>query len=552
MRSLLHGAAIAVGALLAFAPPGSGYPASAASSVPVCTNSWAKPVSGGWFDASKWTAGRAPLGNDAVCITVDGTYTVTEAQDGAPVTVSSLQLGGTAGTSTLVVRDSCGAGPVAELSTTQGTLVGTHGVVSLTSGATCARDTDLAGPVTNAGLVSAQPGGGGERLLGGDFTNAGGVLSIATETAFDGTHTVQFENQGAVNLADGTNLELYHVAFSNDMGGSVNATGSGTASVLQGTFTQADGTTTGISPVLIRSDTLNYAGSGSSVIRARTGSTVSGKIAAGQTLLIDSTCCFGVIVTAASGFSNGGTLAFTDEAHAGDSATLDLAAGDTLANTGVITALPGVGPATIAGNVSNSGIVATAAGHGLSITGSYTQTAAGTLKPAVSRTPGKLQVGGAASVNGVLAIARAGAFGPAVGTTLDVLDGASVTGVFRKETGGIIDPATGVWFAPQLAATRVALRVVQPTVTVTPSSAPAGGSFTIHGTGFATSDTVKVALRDSAGTIATSPPVTADASGAFTATELVPQSAAVASGTVTATSRFSGLALACPFSIITS
>jgi hypothetical protein len=80
---------------------------SASTAAVTCTRSWAAPVSGSWSDASRWLPRGVPSSSDHVCITTNGTYTVTVAQFG---TAASVRIGGANGTQRLVLGASCPAG----------------------------------------------------------------------------------------------------------------------------------------------------------------------------------------------------------------------------------------------------------------------------------------------------------------------------------------------------------------------------------------------------------------------------------------------------------
>ena len=125
-----------------------------------------------------------------------------------------------------------------------------------------------------------------------------------------------------------------------------------------------------------------------------------------------------------------------------------IASGGVLQGGGVIqpaaTLTGGVlrGSGQVTGHVTNtSGTVEPGSSPGtLTVTGDYSQGAGGTLQTEITgTTPGsqfdRLEVGGAVSLNGTLAIVNAGGFAPALTDTFQILTGSSVTGTFAQLTG---------------------------------------------------------------------------------------------------------------------
>jgi hypothetical protein len=329
-----------------------------------CTDTFTNAGGGSWSTGSNWSKKAPPSSEEEACITESGTYTVT--LSAASVSVKSLTIGGSSGTQTLAVESSCSGS--ASLGSTGGLAVGANGAITLTNSGLCANGVTLAGPVTNGGTITATPGtGGGARNLQGNLTNTG-TLAVDENTSFNGSKAT-LTNEGAVDLAEG--LELYVASsdtFSNGAGGSIAATGSANVFVPSGaTFNQGAGTTSGLQPVIVEQATLNYTGSGASTIRTRSYTTqLSGDISSGQSLLLEG--CVGngypAYVTAAAGFSNGGSIMLTDAKHGAsdcggnDVSRLTIENG-TLTNTGTISAEPGTGgERQLEGSVTNKGTLA--------------------------------------------------------------------------------------------------------------------------------------------------------------------------------------------------
>ena len=72
----------------------------ASAQVTVCTTEWTNAAGGDWNDAANWSGAAVPGPADDACVTLDGTYTVTNTT--APqIDVGSLTLGAASGTQTL-------------------------------------------------------------------------------------------------------------------------------------------------------------------------------------------------------------------------------------------------------------------------------------------------------------------------------------------------------------------------------------------------------------------------------------------------------------------
>jgi hypothetical protein len=111
--------------------------------------------------------------------------------------------------------------------------------------------------------------------------------------------------------------------------------------------------------------------------------------------------------------------------------TVNGTAGGAVAVTGGVLA----GSGTLTGNVANTGGTVKPAGR-LTISGSYAQSAAGTLEIDLASTGfDQLAVGGAASLDGTLSLVRAPAFVPRSGTKFLVLPATARTGTFATLTG---------------------------------------------------------------------------------------------------------------------
>ena len=213
----------------------------------------------------------------------------------------------------------------------------------------------LQGNFTNKGTINltcpAAPGecnggatgGAGFNVNDKDFVNAGTFtvaagsgtgagLGANSEGTINNTGTIQFDqsaylggpvtNKGKINIANtkvatssGSSCGDTGGFVKNDTGGSINATGSGTLSVLN--YEQGAGTTTGTLPVQLPCGSLKYTGNGTSKVQANGGFGLTGEMQAGQELIV---CAAGsnTNVTLQGNFTNKGTINLTCPAAPGE------------------------------------------------------------------------------------------------------------------------------------------------------------------------------------------------------------------------------------------
>ena len=251
-----------------------------------CDTSWTGAASDGLYsDAGNWTAG-VPNGNNG-CITLPGTYTIH--LQGAPPVASSLTVGGSSGTQTLSLESTCSGS--AALTTSSSMTIGSHGSVLLTNADGCANDATLAipsGALTNGGTIDVLAAAGGTRNIQGSIVNNG---------------TIDLDSGVTLNVSGGG-------TFTNS--GMVAATGSGQILMTSGTFTQGKGRLTGAEPVLLDDATLAYTGPGKGLITEHGNGTLSGNLAAGQSLELESTCSEPAALSDATNLKNSGTITLTN------------------------------------------------------------------------------------------------------------------------------------------------------------------------------------------------------------------------------------------------
>jgi VCBS repeat-containing protein len=349
----------------------------------VCTVSWKDPVSGSWNDPTKWSTGVVPGSQvvpetgmtklEDVCITVDGTYTVTLTGSRS---VNSVTLGASGNSEVQTLRIE-GNRPCSTCGIIVGTLTAANGftnsgTITLTStGAAIGaggNTTNLivsSGTLTNSstGVIEVLEGLGGTRTINADLVNDGAVnLNANTISA------KTFTNNGSVSIAAtktlsfGTGAQIF-----NQNGGMLDI--SGTFDMSGDTFNFNGGTVNGTAILLASTLNIGAGSTGAGIFVMRGANNFSGNIAQVQKITIEgnrpcSTC--GVIVgtlTAANGFTNSGTITLTltgAATGAGSNTTNLIVSSGTLTNssTGVIEAAEGVGGfRTINANLVNDGTV---------------------------------------------------------------------------------------------------------------------------------------------------------------------------------------------------
>jgi len=140
-----------------------------------------------------------------------------------------------------------------------------------------------------------------------------------------------------------------------------------------------------------------------------------------------------------------------------------LAGGTLTANTVSIQGGVLSGFGTVSGNLINAALVDIGAPTGtLQVTGTYQQTAAGTLKVGLGGTAAgqfdRLQITGAATLGGSLDVELVGGFLPAVGNTFEILTFASRVGDFGTISGLTLPAGHTLQYSPE--ATRARLVTV--------------------------------------------------------------------------------------------
>jgi hypothetical protein len=396
------------------------------------------------------------------------------------------------------------------------------------------------GTLTNTGTIATEVDAGGTRILQGNLTNKG-TIAIGTETDYNAAKAL-LTNEGTLSVANGKTLNVSNEgSVVNGTGGKIEGGTSGQVFLEPSSaFTEGAGTTTGTLPVVIYNGSLDYTGSGQSVIAQRgTTSTLKGTIGPKQTLSIQNYSNQSATDTAAVSFTNDGMIILTDgPGQNGQPVTLIVAAGaGTLTNKGTVTTEADAGGSrTIEGSLKNEKILFLGAGIGLKVTGTYTQTKAGTFKTAVasSSSYGSLSVTGAASIAGILAVSPVNKFKASLGQSYSVLSSSALTGTFSKETS--VSIAKGLYYKPTYSATGVTLVVTQATLVLSASSGEPGTVVKLSGSGYMPNDTITPSFTDHNKVVTTFTAVTTNSSGEFTAEITIPAGAALGKGTVGAKS----------------
>ncbi len=276
-------------------------------------------------------------------IAAHGTTTLT----GTSSAGQSLSIESTSGENAVTTAPS-GFTNGGSITLTNGDGVGNNATLAVSPGQT----------LSSSGTITTEVANGGARTLLGNITNTG-TLAINANTGYKAEESL-LKNEGAIDVASGVQLTLSAgVSLTNGAGGKIVAAGNGDV-LLQsgGTFTEGAGTTSGTKPVIVDDATLAYTGAGTGPISLRGTSTLSGTSSPGQSLSIESTSGENAVVTAPSGFANGGSITLSNGDGAGNNATLIISSG-TLTNSGTITSEPAVGGArTIEGNLTNTGTLA--------------------------------------------------------------------------------------------------------------------------------------------------------------------------------------------------
>jgi hypothetical protein len=396
--------------------------------------------------------------------------------------------------------------------------------------------------VANAGTITVNA----PTLLQGQLTNTG-TLTLNQSTTYN-LNSATLTNQKTVTIASGQTLTLTNGAkFTNAAGAALS--GTGTLSMVNGTFTQAS--TKAVGPIVIMDDgVLTYTGTGAGNVHLRGSDVLTANVPSGLKLQIESTCAEHATVSKSGNLTNAGTITLTNLDSCADNASLVLS-GATLTNKGTLQALEAAGgQRLIDGSVSNAKTILVDAAANLHVTGTYMQTATGTFTPTIHSASsfGVLTAAGPISVNGILKLSVLSTYKATVGQTFPIIvSSASLTGTFSKETSGIVK--TGVYYAPTYSAVAVTLVVKQATTTLSKASGAPGSSVTVSGTNWLAGDPIAITFTDVAHVKTTYATVNADSAGNFGTSITIPASAAAGKGSIAAKSGITAVSLTKTFAV---
>ena len=404
-RRLPLAGSVIVGALLA----GTGVAVAVPIAHAAACDSWTGGGGDGlWTTATNWSAGLPDSTTD-VCIgdVATGTYAVSLNATG---TARSITVGGASGTQTLIVGNTYGS-----LTLSSASSVGVNGVLKLDLSYDNANSVLAGSTVTNSGTMRVTGiTSAGRPYVRSNVVNNGTLQFEAPETVIDSGVTVT--NNGSTTVAANATVIVRNGAtFVNQAGSLAN---SGAFSVrtgtTAGTFTQVAGVVTGNDPVILGAN-WNGAGAGAGSFTVLGTSTLTGGIAAAQTVRVDDTSGHGVVGIPAA-FTNAGTLVL-DMNYNNANTILQPSSGTAiLTNNGTlrVSGIASAGRPLVRSNVVNNGTLQfqapeTVIDSGVTVTNNGSTTVAANATVIVRN--------GATFVNQAGSLANSGAFSVRTGTT---------------------------------------------------------------------------------------------------------------------------------------
>ena len=153
-----------------------------------CNKTWTSPVNGLWTDEANWTPAIVPGLTDNVCISVDGSYTVT-LRGSSRVNSVTLGAAGNSGVQTLLIQG-VSAGRALLTASTGFT---NSGDITLSSIDTVSNVflVVTSGTLINQGTINVETSSGGNRTLSAVIDNRG-------EINFDSLVKTRFEEVPAI------------------------------------------------------------------------------------------------------------------------------------------------------------------------------------------------------------------------------------------------------------------------------------------------------------------------------------------------------------------
>ncbi len=360
-----------------------------------CADSWTNSAGGLWIPTSSgtdanWSTGAPPTASQSACITIALSAPVV-LNSGTGV-ASSLTLGGTSGSDELELTGATLTLASASTVSPNGTIVFDDGVMNM----------EAPSVLTNEGTISIAGSSGGVAFYG-DVTNAPDGFVSASQAMYVETGT--FTNRGELSIASTSTVNVPYSGGGSSAGAVLDNAGGtiqnqGFINVNPGgTFEEGAGTVVGVpatynAGIQITGGALDLVGKGASSfdLAGGGGATLSGNIAADQTVFVDAT------VYIAGSITNDGNL--IDDGGG----ELSVPAGDTLTNAGSIV-VPPANNFELAGNLLNEakGRIAVAPGSAggstLTLEGAVTLTNDGTISVGTSSNAAELSAGSAGTID---------------------------------------------------------------------------------------------------------------------------------------------------------
>lgn len=321
-----------------------------------CTVSWANPAGGLWTTATNWSPAVVPGATDDVCVTLDGTYTVTVR--GAQ-TVNTVTIGaeGNVGVQTVNVQ---GFGASSVLTAASG--ISNAGVILLSWGSgtngTASSIAVTNGVLANSGtLRTVADAIAAPRSITANLVNTGTVSIEQANTALNKPNGV-YENHGVFTIPANRSLAMQGNLGQTfkQMAGTLNVIG--TFNITQEAFEYLGGAISGFLTLTSTKITMGPGGTGPVDFRIRGTSELVGDIAAGQVFRVQGTGA-GSTLTSADDFTNAGRIDLSWASGTnGTHSTIAVTAG-TLTNSGTIETFSDAisSPRVIAANLLNTGSV---------------------------------------------------------------------------------------------------------------------------------------------------------------------------------------------------
>jgi len=214
------------------------------------------------------------------------------------------------------------------------------------------------GVLTNAvgGVINSNVGTGGGRTISADVVN-NGTVNFNMGTALTKTSGV-FTNNAQTNIAAGVGLGIAANGVFTQAAGELSISEGGSFVLDGDTFNFNGGSISG-TPIFFDSAlNIGPSSTGAGTFSMRRNSSISGNIAAAQTVLVQSDGGNTATLTAATGFTNAGTLILENVSSSGSSNLVVTSGVLTNAPSGVINLTPGTGGyRVLSAELVNQGVV---------------------------------------------------------------------------------------------------------------------------------------------------------------------------------------------------